>query len=78
MIRICPIHGCAKEISPGQMMCRRHWFMVPRPLRCAINATWGRYGARSGGLDGTRAALADYRENRDEAIRLVETERDCV
>lgn len=24
----------------GQLMCRAHWFALPKPLRQAINATW--------------------------------------
>jgi hypothetical protein len=53
----CPISGCGEQIDPSRLMCRRHWYAVPRQLRDRVWATW-----RSG-----RAAGSD--EHR-EAVRL--------
>jgi hypothetical protein len=27
-------------VKRGQLMCRSHWFAIPKALRLAINATW--------------------------------------
>jgi hypothetical protein len=29
----CHAIGCDVEVHPSLLMCRRHWFMVPKPLR---------------------------------------------
>jgi hypothetical protein len=60
----CPIDGCEQKIPNALLMCRRRWFMVPKPLRDAIKQTV------NGGLK-TRAA---YLKNIGEAFRLVEAE----
>lgn len=36
----CHAHGCIVAVSPKLLMCRRHWFMVPKPLR---NVVWATY-----------------------------------
>ncbi len=44
----CPISGCSEQIDPSRLMCRGHWYAVPKHLRDRVWATWrsGR-GARS-------------------------------
>lgn len=37
---ICDAPGCDVVIPRGRLMCRSHWFQVPRQLREAINETW--------------------------------------
>lgn len=37
---VCDAPGCKVEIPRGRLMCRPHWFAVPRPLRLAISAAW--------------------------------------
>ena len=36
----CPINGCSKQIDPSRLMCRRHWYLVPKLLRDRVWATW--------------------------------------
>lgn len=46
---LCPASGCRRPVSPDRLMCRPHWYQVPKPLRDAVWATW-----RSGAGIGTR------------------------
>ena len=39
-VRSCPIAGCAREIDPSRLMCRCHWYTVPKELRDRVWATW--------------------------------------
>lgn len=55
----CPFEDCGTPKGPGQLMCRRHWFMAPRALRDAV---WRAVYARLAGdidLDELRAAQRD-------------------
>ena len=36
----CPIPRCADEIDPSRLMCRPHWYLVPKELRDQVWATW--------------------------------------
>lgn len=63
-IHTCHIPTCALEVPPKMLMCRRHWFMVPKGLRAAV---WAHYqhGQERGGvspseawLDAANAAIA--------------------
>lgn len=36
----CPANGCTRNVSPAMLMCRPHWYMVPRPLRDAVWSAW--------------------------------------
>jgi hypothetical protein len=36
----CPVKGCPQRVSPSMLMCRQHWYMVPKPLREAVYAAW--------------------------------------
>lgn len=44
----CPATGCTLNVAAHQLMCRIHWYMVPKALRDDVYAAWanGR-GARS-------------------------------
>ena len=33
---VCHATGCNVAVPPKMLMCRKHWYMVPRPLRDAI------------------------------------------
>ena len=37
---VCSATGCSVEIQRGKLMCREHWFALPRPLRAAITSAW--------------------------------------
>jgi hypothetical protein len=53
----CPAKGCPRRVGQRMLMCRAHWFMVPKPLRDAVNDAYrGGLGAGSGAH---RAAVLD-------------------
>jgi hypothetical protein len=37
----CRVEHCSLDANPGQLMCRAHWFSLPKPLRDAIWDTCG-------------------------------------
>jgi hypothetical protein len=43
----CCIPGCASwsRRFPGEWLCARHWKMVPRRCRRALNKVWAEWGA---------------------------------
>lgn len=36
----CRIPGCRTRVGRRRLMCRPHWYQVPKPLRDVIWATW--------------------------------------
>lgn len=36
----CPLPGCSAQIDPSRLMCRSHWYLVPRQIRDRVWATW--------------------------------------
>lgn len=36
----CHARGCPVPVKPEMLMCRKHWFMVPYPIRRAV---WAEY-----------------------------------
>jgi len=36
----CPVPGCHTQIDPSRLMCRRHWYLVPKQIRDSVWATW--------------------------------------
>ncbi len=34
--RKCPVEGCADGKRPADLMCRRHWYKVPKHLRDTV------------------------------------------
>lgn len=62
---ICPI--CEKSISRTMLMCKPHWFQVPRELRDRVWSTYRAYRSDDG-------SLLDYVEARDAAIHAVEVQ----
>lgn len=62
----CPVEGCPKGRGDRQLMCRRHWYMVPKELRDRVWETARRMWADD--EDG----LEDWIEAKDAAIAAVE------
>ncbi|HEX5190683.1 MAG TPA: hypothetical protein VFW16_14135 [Streptosporangiaceae bacterium] len=56
----CVIPRCDRQIDPSRLMCRTHWYMVPKELRDRVWATWrSGQGAFTGDhLDAVRLAVA--------------------
>jgi len=36
----CPVRGCPQRVTLHMLMCRPHWYQVPRPLRGAVWDAW--------------------------------------
>jgi hypothetical protein len=36
----CPVSGCREQVDPSRLMCRGHWYQLPRQLRDLVWATW--------------------------------------
>lgn len=53
----CPATGCTRRVARHQLMCRPHWYMVPKPLRDAVYDAYGN-GLRAGS-PAHRAAVLD-------------------
>lgn len=68
----CKARLCEARVDRDKLMCRRHWYMVPQPLRRRINAAWHEVQWWKG-ADGARyrAAVTAWREVVNEAIRAV-------
>jgi hypothetical protein len=57
----CPVDGCDVQVGLDHLMCREHWFLVPKVLRHQVWRAWR--GWQSG-----RNSGSDYIKARDEAI----------
>lgn len=53
----CPATGCTRRIARHQLMCRTHWYMVPKPLRDAVYDAY-RHGLGAGSPAHRDAILA--------------------
>jgi hypothetical protein len=36
----CSVPGCSRPIDPTRLMCRFHWYAVPKEIRDRVWATW--------------------------------------
>jgi rubrerythrin len=54
----CAALGCETPVASDRLMCRRHWFMLPKEKRVAV---WQAYRGEAG----------DYEWAREEAIKAV-------
>lgn len=59
----CPVEGCTKQLPSHILMCKPHWFSVPKDLRDAV------YAAYQGGAG---LFTEEYKEARDAAIAAAE------
>lgn len=59
-INSCSIPGCGNQIDPSRLMCRAHWYVVPKTMRDRVWATWrsgqGAFSAEH--QDAVRVAVA--------------------
>lgn len=51
----CPAKVCTKSVSQSMLMCRAHWYMVPKPLRNAVYDAWA--NGHGAGTPAHRAAI---------------------
>lgn len=36
VMHLCEVEGCGEKINRNLLMCRRHWFKVPRHIRARV------------------------------------------
>jgi len=65
MTHRCHARGCNVAVPPKRLMCRRHWFMVPREIR---NRVWATY---SPGQEITKTPSSQYLDAAFAAIEAV-------
>jgi len=66
-LHVCAVEGCGEVIPMGMLMCRPHWYQVPKALRDRVWETWN--AVRRGGVKGE--TWPAYEEARDAAIASV-------
>lgn len=73
--RECAVHCCPNGANLGQLMCRIHWRMVPKPLQHHVYQTWNAFSrarrGKSPGNDVLSATAKAYRAAAAEAVRVV-------
>jgi hypothetical protein len=62
----CPVAGCTKGRGDRQLMCKSHWYMVPKELRDRVWATAKKMWA------GAEGGAEEWEEARDAAVAAVE------
>ena len=72
--RVCEVPLCGETIAAGKLMCRDHWYEVPKQVRQRINHAWKRIKGR-GTARYRQEALRDYRAAVTEAVSAVEAKR---
>lgn len=61
----CHAQGCPLFVPPKMLMCARHWFSVPKPLRDRVWATYRR------GQEIRKDPSKEYLDAADAAIEAV-------
>lgn len=69
MTQGCPIDGCTKSRGDGKLMCKSHWYKVPKDIRDRVWAMAKKMWASEPDLE---TAYTSWREVADEAIAAVE------
>jgi hypothetical protein len=70
MAETCPIDHCDQPRKSNQLMCKSHWYKVPKELRDKI---W-RLARKM--WNGDDDAYQEWSDARDEAIHAVEAKED--
>jgi hypothetical protein len=65
MRHTCHAHRCDVSVPPKMLMCKRHWYMVPKDLRDAV---WLMYRP---GQEIDKSPTMEYLETAHEAINAV-------
>lgn len=60
IVHKCHAIDCAEPVHPRYLMCRRHWWLVPAPVRELVNSTYQR-GQERGKVRPSREWLAAVR-----------------
>lgn len=70
-VNACPIDGCTAGRRSNQLMCKRHWYRVPKEIRDRVWSTARRMWADDDGGE------SEWQEARGEAITAVEAKLDA-
>lgn len=62
----CAVPDCPKQVHQTYLMCRPHWFSVPKPLRDAVWKTWKAFERSR--EPGATLVMKAYKEAREDAI----------
>lgn len=62
----CARPDCGMPTAEGHLMCRTHWWLVPRPLRTKV---WGAYRAWEHGRGDLEVLRAAQQEAVDAVVR---------
>lgn len=62
----CHAMGCDAKVKPEMLMCKKHWFFVPKVVRDRVWATY-----RDGQCDGSPMPSEEWHKAADAAIREV-------
>jgi hypothetical protein len=56
----CAVSGCSEQVDPSRLMCRGHWYRLPRQLRDLVWMTWrsGEGALSSEHLEAVRLAIS--------------------
>lgn len=63
--KLCAVHVCPVVIEEWQLMCPRHWFKVPQPMRAVVwraLRAWQEQGTAETLQELTRAQINAIRE----------------
>jgi hypothetical protein len=63
---VCHATGCKAKVPPKMLMCRKHWYMVPKPLRDRVWATY------VSGQEIRKDPTDEYMDAQRAAVRAVE------
>lgn len=63
--RECPVDGCDNRHARSLLMCRDHWFSLPKPLRDDLMRAYRRHGVLSEEYWAAREACIANAEGRD-------------
>ena len=51
----CPAPACTEQVDPDMLLCPRHWYQLPKPLRRAVWIAWNH--SAGAGTPAHRAAM---------------------
>jgi hypothetical protein len=58
----CPVKGCQRTRHAGHVMCSKHWFMVPQPIRWRVWTEFYRANGSAAHLGAIREAIESLTE----------------
>lgn len=62
MTHTCPGPGCKRRVPSHMLMCRTHWYQVPKPLRNRVYRAWD---------NGEGAGTGEHRDACNDAIMAI-------